>query len=124
MISKVIHFVWVGGDIPHVRLDRIYRWKQKNPNFTINLWIDEKGANINSIFGTKYSQAIMKIKKKVEEFKKLGIIIQTQDINKLSIDYKELYEFIRYEIDRLLPNYGAASDLIRLGILFKYGGAY
>jgi mannosyltransferase OCH1-like enzyme len=31
---------------------------------------------------------------------------------------------VRYEIDRLRPNYGASSDLLRYLILYSFGGAY
>lgn len=31
---------------------------------------------------------------------------------------------IRYEIDRLTPNYGASSDMLRYQILWKFGGGY
>lgn len=33
-------------------------------------------------------------------------------------------EYVRYEIDRLDPNYGSSSDLLRYNILHKYGGVY
>jgi hypothetical protein len=33
-------------------------------------------------------------------------------------------EYVAYEIDKLRPNYGASSDVLRYGIKYQYGGAY
>jgi hypothetical protein len=49
-------------------------------------------------------------------------IEQTQDLNGKNICMSD--EYIRYEIDRMRPNYGISSDLLRYKILDAIGGAY
>ena len=39
-IPKKIHFIWVGNPIPDKYITNILLWKQKNPEYEINLWID------------------------------------------------------------------------------------
>lgn len=122
-ISKKIHFIWLGQLLPNNRLEHIKNWSNLNEEFQINLWLDEIGAESNSIFGTTYSTAVEKTKALINQHQIKNIEIK--DIQEFNTTEEENYwQFIRYEIDKLRPNYGAASDLLRLIILEKHGGAY
>ncbi|ASW03527.1 TcdA/TcdB catalytic glycosyltransferase domain-containing protein [Paraburkholderia aromaticivorans] len=39
-IPKVIHIIWLGGDIPRCNRDCIVTFPRLNPNWEVNLWID------------------------------------------------------------------------------------
>ncbi|MBA3535918.1 MAG: hypothetical protein H0T84_04820 [Tatlockia sp.] len=108
-IPKIIHFIWAGGEklLPENNIARIKAWADKNPDFETFLWIDKKTttrlADYYSIF----------------EFNENPKII-LKDITEEGV----VDEYSRYHIDRLRPNYGASSDLLRYSILSKIGGAY
>jgi len=121
-IPKIIHFIWLGEPILNDRLAKIRQWSVLNPNIKVILWLDKQGANNNAIYGKKYLQVFEKPEKLVTQNSEISI----KDIQTLSETVKgnNYWECIRYEIDKLRPNYGAASDLIRLAVLEELGGAY
>jgi hypothetical protein len=49
-------------------------------------------------------------------------IIFLKDIS--ALNQNDDMDYIRYEIEKPNPNYGASSDLLRYKILYEYGGAY
>ncbi len=124
-IPKVIHFVWVGQVIPDERLNNILQWANLNKEFQINLWMDNEGAKINSIFGSQFMGAVKDTETVLSATLNLLNNIIVKDIGELKdIENTFYWDCIRYEIDKLRPNYGAASDLLRLIILERFGGAY
>lgn len=137
-IPKIIHFIWLGQTLPGGRLNNILAWAHKNKAFQINVWLDSEGDQINSIFGEHFSAAVENTKQLLNSMTQeiiscnsLNISnITIKEINDLKNTISELpqeefyWEWIRHEIDKLRPNYGTASDLLRLAILERYGGAY
>ena len=116
-IPKIMHFIWVGGVIPTDRLEEIKRWRNQYPDFKIVLWTDPEATGRD--FG---KEAVEDQFRKIQE---AGIKdIEIKKISDLLEGNTASSEIIRYEIDRLHPNYGAASDLIRYEALHKYGGVY
>lgn len=123
-IPKIIHFIWAGGVklMPDKNIEVMISWKKENPDFAIWLWVDKKtyketDENENLRTLRQYYQ------KKFQYFiQKEQIIdeLQIKDITEEGISD----EHVRYEIDKLLPNYGASSDILRYKILYRYGGAY
>jgi len=41
-IPKIIHFIWVGSNLPEPYAQNIEDWKSKNPDFEITVWDDAK----------------------------------------------------------------------------------
>jgi hypothetical protein len=117
IIPKIIHFIWAGGDktMPEKNIQTVLAWKEKNPSFNVWLWVDKRSVSSEEVW-----------KKSLEDYQ--GMIsnnIRIKDVENVEDDEMILTdEFSRYEIDRLRPNYGASSDLLRYEILFQYGGAY
>lgn len=110
-IPKLIHFIWAGGEklLPEQNAARIKAWAAKNPDFEIWLWIDKKTTS----------------KEKLDEYYSSHYFHETPEIVLKDITEEEVVdEYSRYHIDKLEPNYGASSDLLRYSILKKYGGAY
>ena len=115
---KIVHFVWVGSmkTIPKARLKLVERWIAflKSKGFKYYFWIDPLGTN----------------QEQPEMLPKQEVMLTQAGIEKEAIkDIAEIkneisMQIIRYEIDKLRPNYGTASDLIRYEILKKYGGVY
>lgn len=127
-LPKIIHFVWAGGikQMPVVNQERIMAWIREHRDFKVYIWVDYKTAIGNS-----------------EEQKKLGVLEHFQQITKqaTNLEIKDVNEdlflrfqqsdeidkvskFFNYEINRLRPNYGASSDILRYSVLYNYGGAY
>lgn len=107
--------------MPEKNIDIVKSWAIDNPTFAIFLWIDPESASSSSTVerNTKYYHELLGDFEDRIHFKDIentknhqGSIVKMAD------------EYIRYEIDRLRPNYGASSDLLRYKILYEFGGAY
>lgn len=110
-IPKIIHFIWAGGEklLPEENAKRIKAWAAKNSDFETYLWIDKMTTP----------------KEKLEEYYWRYCFNETPKIILKDISEEAISdEYSRYHIDKLEPNYGASSDLLRYNILKKYGGAY
>lgn len=110
-IPKIIHLIWVGTrPLPDSYIENIKKWATLNPDFTIKLWGDSQGTlpTIAQKTADKIATA------------DLGDRVQLVDVNTEGM----MIETARYEIDRMRPNYGAASDILRYEILREQGGAY
>lgn len=125
-IPKIIHFIWAGGTrrIPNANLENVKAWAACNPAFEIYLWIDSKNASPEEIELTKqYYREKLDLKEKQEGKLKFKDI-EEEKSSLADEEGRIVNEYIRYEIDRLRPNYGASSDLLRYKILYEFGGAY
>ncbi len=120
-IPKIMHFVWAGGSkrMPIKKIKAILEWKREHSDFEVRIWVDEKteGKLTGIIDGYRTS---FDVAAKALHYDLDFSQIQFKDIT----EEKVVTEFSRYEIDRLRPNYGASSDLLRYRILPKFGGMY
>ncbi len=110
-IPKVLHFIWAGGvrKLPREYAENVNLWSIQNPDFAINLWIDRRSDPTADAFYAREIRA-----------GRLPATLRLMDIEEQDV----CTEYVRYEIDRLKPNYGKSSDQLRYRILQKFGGAY
>lgn len=122
-IPKIIHFIWLGGNsmpkFPFLRSGMVYNdgqekskwneclesWKVHHPpskGWKIAIWTEENIVNDND------NDAI-------------GSIDATK---KFVLKQNEMLNRDAYEETLQIENYGAASDILRLDILNKFGGVY
>ncbi len=117
-VPKLIHFIWAGGKLPMPDEDNIAvvkDWARANPDFQTMLWVDQKTAPAGINWKNYYA----------DKFKDLANPPVIKDIEEMDIEKGVVSTpAIRYEIERLDPNYGASSDALRYRILYLYGGAY
>lgn len=125
-LPQIVHTVWAGGTdkITDDDLRVILRRALANPEWKQYIWVDEK-TDPEVISSNYYKDAFARLLQD-EEFEKCGEEIKKKVLTNLFIqDIKALRdEYISYEIDKLTPNYGSSSDLLRYIILYIYGGAY
>jgi hypothetical protein len=121
MIKK-LHFIWLGRVIPHndeqPYLSRISRWKESNKDWEVYLWYhndtlknDEKSFYTwmkKSEYGGVHFKDISKKTTFTPGQDKLA------GLNDMFID----------ELFHQCPNFGAASDILRVALLLKHGGLY
>lgn len=113
-IPKILHFIWVGArPVSDAGLGNIKKWMTINPEFQVFLWVDRVATPPevleNYVLQPKYFHTEIAAERLV--------LMDITEHNMVSPE-------ARYEIDRLRPNYGAASDSLRYRILHRYGGAY
>lgn len=120
---KIIHFIWAGGAhlMPKENVLRILAWMKKNPDFCIWIWIDRHSGVM--------ADPEQETKRQITHYKKFLSQVSKQyelkDITSEGLASKARNDDLAcYEIDRLQPNYGASSDILRYRILHKFGGAY
>lgn len=130
VIPRIVHFIWAGGEKPLAdkNMQTIALWALKNPDFKIYLWVDEKtsGSSIEKIQQRYQSdfKAAYKIicEQNGQAVSEIPNVLHIKDIRQEGICAKE-NDVVDYELDRVDPNYGASSDILRLR-LSTVGGVY
>lgn len=132
-IPPIIHFIWAGGEknLDDKGLANIAKWAMLNPGVMPILWVDEKTSGTSfSQLQSEYLERFISIFKK--EYKEMfkeepdssdlpSFIIK--DIRKEGLCKSE-GDIVDYAIDRMDPNYGLSSDVLRYRILAREGGIY
>lgn len=106
-LATRIHFIWLGSSIPN-SLERPYRrhlleWKRLNPNHQIFLWTDGEGV------------VLERIQFWAEQY---GLVLQTMDSIQWGTEKERILGFLEKGY------FTNASDLLRLRILYQWGGLY
>lgn len=122
-----IHFIWAGGDkpLPIENMETIALWAIKNCEFKISLWVDEKTSSAKfDQFNIQYQESFKAAYLKVCGNKDAVVpnVLKVRDIRQEGICREG--DIADYELTRLLPNFGASSDILRYRILVKFGGVY
>jgi hypothetical protein len=109
LIPKIIHFIWLGSPIPEKYLINIGTIAALNPDYQINIWLDDQSrASEGSLLGSRYQF------RHVDQIRNHAVTPEgARNIYKLTVSnagYK--------------PNFAAASDLLRILILLAEGGVY
>lgn len=131
-----LHFIWAGGQkimIPESR-KAVIKWAKANPSFKVIVWIDLVTTPENALrryFGDLLSGRDGVVNICLKDITTWLEIRNDEDLTNCIMNMTEVEKHIelaiplvRYEIDRLDPNYGSSSDLLRYLILFYFGGAY
>lgn len=132
-VPKKLHAVWLGDILKDEGKKNIADWAYKNPDYEANIWID------SSTFLTGDSKEAITQKKAYLEFKTWAKAhnIWINDINPLSNDpdprvrhqsalFNHMENKANYQNELINPgsNYAAASDILRVEILYHLGGVY
>lgn len=128
-IPPLAHFIWAGGEklLEDEGVKIIARWINANKDikdFKAYLWIDKETVAKDENVVERY----------IALFKKLGVNVydesNTSEKKQPYLILRDIKtnnlrdEHVAYEIDKLRPNYGSSSDLLRYRILATYGGFY
>lgn len=96
LIPKIVHLIWLGPrSYPEYAFDNLKQWLKINPNYQFFLWTDDP------FFETFPIDHIC--------------------IKRLSVDFS--LKFLQKEYDQN-SSYAAKSDILRLELLYEYGGFY
>lgn len=127
-VPKVIYFIWAGGisPLPPIGAEIISSWAKSCPNFEIHLLVDETTAG-------KSLENLVENYKIIFKMHQIDILANSDEVRihvgNAPIILKDIKreglrnELVTYEIEQLIPNYGASSDLIRYDVLSR-GGCY
>ncbi|VTR92653.1 Putative Glycosyltransferase OS=Legionella pneumophila subsp. pneumophila GN=LPO_2074 PE=4 SV=1: Gly_transf_sug [Gemmata massiliana] len=115
MIKK-LHFIWVGSFVPMSKdrpyFQRIQKWATANRGWQVHLWYSSKtldGLGLHMMGRLK------------REFSGITYMDCGQSSKKVLVGLDDMFSdelYLQY------PNYGAASDILRVAILIKHGGLY
>ena len=100
-----IHFIWIGSIIPKKYFDTIINCKKINNNYNVFLWIDNTSIN-NEIYNDLIHNNLI-VKNVYNEH------TDCQLFNNTILNYLNKHE-----------NFGYKADVLRLYIIYKYGGIY
>lgn len=48
-VPKILHFIWIGSEIPKVALDYVKVWAVINPDYKINIWYDSNLLRLKAL---------------------------------------------------------------------------
>lgn len=115
-IPKIAHYVWLGGNLPDYARSNIISFAMDNPDWSVNVWTD----NPAKLKGHLVDQGLSS-----DAFLHFHVWDVKQAIETvpehLRRDFSGVYA---REVSGPYRNYAAASDLLRLAILYQWGGLY
>jgi mannosyltransferase OCH1-like enzyme len=132
-VPKKLHAIWLGGILEQPCKKNIEDWKNKNPDYEMNVWID------SSTYLTSNSEESRQQKDQYIQFKNWAktnkIIINdinpnSQDSDPNLVKRPAIFKGMpnkKYYLDELRDpgsNYAAASDILRVELLYQEGGVY
>ena len=101
-IPKVIHFMWIGSDLPKIYKQNINIWKEKNPSFDIMIWDDEKTNKFlsdKSLYGMFKESTSFGVKSDVARYhvlKEIGGLYLDTDFLCLSSEFDFLHDNLSF----------------------------
>ncbi len=102
-IPRAIHLIWFGDPLTDSFFKKIGEWKRKNKNYTVILWVENEERKLYYLRRCCENDALVE-----------AISLKQNDIANYALIIKYLEE----------KNFWAASDLLRINLLFSYGGCY
>lgn len=134
IIPNILHAIWLGG-FPDVKTKKnIANWKITNPHYEVNLWVDSstypddaKESLFDLInWAKKNDITICDINPKPRWiFSNETSYKNESDIYRGMKDKNiNLQQYFDDELNGQHINYGAASDILRIEILYRIGGVY
>ena len=96
-IPKILHFIWIGSQLPEKYIENINTYIVNNPSYEIWIWHDEN-THLDKINNLQISSCKM------------------QNINQIKFANA-------YGIDKM-TNWAGKADIIRYEIIYNYGGMY
>lgn len=124
-VPKLIHLVWVGGPMPDKYVDNIAKWKKLNADYSVALWYDSRFQRVVADRPSQGAQlAFLR-----------GCNVLTHDVKDFEQRFSvQAMQYYVYECAKLVrdqnlnqlakPNFGAASDILRVELLVEYQGIY
>ena len=115
-IPKIIHFIWVGSQLPEKYIDNINTYIDNNPNYEIWIWHDnnthlDKVSNLHISTGSADSADSADSAGSTDNSRcKMQNINQIQFTNALGINK--------------MQKWAGKADIIRYEIIYNYGGMY
>ena len=108
-VPKIAHFIWIGSDFTNIEFrSNVEKWHTNRPELQIILWTDQRDMTKE----TKEWCTRFNIK-----------LVHIDDV--FSGEYSmECDREYRLERGKIPPNWGAATDILRYNILYKFGGIY
>jgi len=104
-IPKIIHFIWIGSNVPDKYMANINTYIDNNPEYEIWIWHDDNILLANTpVLDTNLHKYKYKYKYKFQN------INQIQFVNDFGINKME--------------KWAGKADIIRYEIIYKYGGMY
>ena len=108
-LPKIIHFIWIGAHIPQKYVDTIANCKKINTEYRVICWVDDNSMS------SETKDFLLNCGLEIENIYKY--------ININGHDNSGLENYV-LNLLNVFDNYGYKADIIRLYVVFKYGGIY
>ena len=105
-LPKIIHFIWIGAHIPKKYVDTIENCKRINNEYRVICWID------NNSMSTETQEYLINCGLEIKNI-----------YNYLNENPNQIKKYVS-ELLNHFDNYGYKADIIRLYVVYNYGGIY
>lgn len=116
VIPQIAHYIWLGGTLPDYARSNILSFQAINPQWQVNVWSDNPARLRNNLIDQGLSAtALNRI-----------TIVSVNDALEQAPPHlrRDLSGVYAREVAGTYRNYAAASDLLRLTVLYLHGGLY
>ncbi len=109
--NRLIHFIWLGQELSNPDLmQNIANWSNdlKGQGYQVLLWTNRTSASTEFLeWCAKSNVHLVSVYQAISE-----------------VDFLETFAHFEHSVKKVPPNYGEASDILRLVLLYQLGGIY
>lgn len=117
-IPKKLHFIWLGGELPEKYFRNITSFIVHNYDYEVTLYIEKEIHYYNTLYKAGHSSLWNK-RIKLEKLENV-----CREIYKFIPETRKLTTCLYQELIGNFCNKSAAADILRLFVLYLYGGVY
>lgn len=116
VIPRIAHYIWLGGTLPEYARSNIVSFQANNQDWQVNIWSDNPARLRNNMIDQGLSETAMG---------RINIANVNDALEHAPPHLRrDLSGVYAREVSGPYRNYAAASDLLRLAVLYQHGGLY
>jgi mannosyltransferase OCH1-like enzyme len=101
-VPKILHFIWIGSDVPEKYVLYILKFWEHNPDYEINLWMDRPFDHSAHAFAIHIAN--------------FQTVVSIRNVSSLVLANRYLYD--------QETNWAAKADILRYELVYQFGGIY
>lgn len=116
VIPQIAHYIWLGGTLPDYARSNIVSFQAVNQDWQVNVWSDHPARLRNNMIDQGLSETALN---------RINIVNVNNALDNAPAHLRrDLSGAYVREVSGPYRNYAAASDLLRLAVLYQQGGLY
>lgn len=110
-VPKILHFIWIGSEIPKVALDYVKVWAVINPDYEINIWYDSNLLRLKALSDKLKGAALDTDSSKGSGYRDYIFMTRQIFLDFANRNYPEAFRRPGREADALIGEFAKARGL-------------